>query len=66
MHSSVSLFGIMSCVHNPCVFYEVAIRLEQWFSNFFWSRTICVSRTVIMHHLAPEKVNVPNIIRSKV
>jgi len=30
MHSSVSLFSvsIMSYVHNPCVFYEVAIRLE--------------------------------------
>jgi len=28
MHSSVSLFGIMSYVHNPCVFYEVAIHLE--------------------------------------
>jgi len=31
MHSSVSLFNIMSYVHNPCVFYEVAIRLEQGF-----------------------------------
>jgi len=28
MHSSVSLFGIMSYVQNPCVFYEVAIRVE--------------------------------------
>ena len=30
MHSSVSLLAlIMFYVHNPCVFYEVAIRLEQ-------------------------------------
>jgi len=29
--------------------------LEQWFSNFFWSRTICVSRTVIMYHLFQKK-----------
>jgi len=28
MHSSVSLFSIMSNVHNPCIFYEAAIRLE--------------------------------------
>jgi len=27
MPSSVILFNIMSYVHNPCVFYEVAIRL---------------------------------------
>ena len=44
----------------------VSIRLDQWFSNFFWSRTICGSRTVITYHLVPGKVNVPNIIRSKV
>jgi len=30
MHSSVSLLAlIMFYIHNPCVFYEVAIRLEQ-------------------------------------
>jgi len=28
MRSSVSLFSYMSYVHNPCVFYKVAIRLE--------------------------------------
>ena len=33
MHSSVSLFNIMSDVHKPCVLLEVAIRLEQWFPN---------------------------------
>jgi len=46
---------------NSMVFY-----LKQWFSNLFWSRTICGSRTVITYHLVPRKVNVPNIIRSKV
>ena len=40
--------------------------LVQWFSNCFWSRAICVSLTVITYHLVPGKVNVPNIIRSKV
>ena len=40
--------------------------VTQWFSNFFWSRTICVSHTVITYHLVPGKVNVPNIMRSKV
>ena len=49
-----------------CPLQMTAEPLEQWFSNYFWSRTICVSRTVIMYHLAPEKVNVPNIIRSNV
>ena len=34
--------------------------------NFFWSRTICGSRTVNTHHLVPGKLNMPNIIRSKV
>jgi len=29
MHSSFSLFSILSYVYNPDVFYEVAIRLEQ-------------------------------------
>jgi len=42
------------------------ISLHQWFSNIFWSRTICVSLTVITYHLVPGKVNVPNIVRSKV
>ena len=45
---------------------SVAYHLTQWFSNFFWSRAICVSRTVITYHVVPGKVNVPNIIRSKV
>jgi len=39
---------------------------SQWFPSFFWSRTICGSRTVSTYHLVPGKVNVPNIIRSKV
>ena len=34
--------------------------------KLFWSRIICGSRTVITNHLVPGKVNVPNIIRSKV
>jgi len=38
--------------------------LQQWFPNFFWSRTICGSRTVNTYHLVPGKANVPNIIRS--
>jgi len=42
------------------------VYLNQWFSNVFWSRTICGSRTVTTYHLVPGKVNVPNIIRSKV
>jgi len=41
-------------------------QLQQWFPNFFWSRTICGSRTVSTYHLVAGRVNVPNIIRSKV
>ena len=63
-------FSFDSCVTldgNPAFpVYSTAHALDQWFSNFFWSRIICVSRTVITYHLVPGKVNVPNIIRSKV
>jgi len=40
--------------------------LYQWFPNVFLSRTICGTRTVTMYHLAPGKLHLPNIIRSKV
>jgi len=40
--------------------------LFPWFPKFFWSRTTCGSHTVSTYHLVPGKVNVPNIIRSKV
>jgi len=33
LHSTVSLFSIMFCVHNPCVFHGMAIRLEHGFST---------------------------------
>jgi len=47
MHSSVSLFSIMSYVHNdnPCVFYEVAIRLEVRVLLLHGSPTINQSET---------------------
>ena len=56
--------GWSDCTNDTAT--GTSIPLSQWFSNFFWSRTICVSRTVITYHLVPGKVNVPNIIRSKV
>jgi len=40
--------------------------INQWFSNFFWSRAVCGSCTVRTYHLVLEKFNLPNIIRSKV
>ena len=43
-----------------------ALVLDQWFPNFFWSRTICGSRIFNTYHLVPGKVNVSNIIRSNV
>jgi len=45
---------------------KVSLLFCQRFQNFFWSRTICGSRTITTYHLVPGKVNVPNIIRSKV
>jgi len=46
-------------------YFAGCLRLEQWFPNF-WSRSNCGSRTVNTYHLVPGKVNVPNIIQSKV
>jgi len=40
--------------------------IDEWFPNFFWSRTICGTRTVIAHHLVPGKRILPKIICSKV
>jgi len=31
----LATLALLPCDHNTCVFYEVAIRLEQWFPNFF-------------------------------
>ena len=55
-----------SCSNSKVNYPILCHCLNQWFWNFFWSRTICVSRTVITYHIVPGKVNVPNIIRSKV
>jgi len=42
------------------------VHSEQWFPNFISSRTICGSRTVSTYHLVTGKLNLTNIIRSKV
>jgi len=39
---------------------------EPWFPTLLWSHTNCGPRTVTTHHLTPGKLNIPNIIRSKV
>ena len=39
------------------------LALDQWFPNFFSSHTICGTHTVTTCHLAPGKLNIPNIIR---
>jgi len=31
--------------------------LHQWFPKFFWSRTICWSRTATSYQLVPGKLN---------
>jgi len=38
MHSSVSLFSIMSYANNPCAIYEVAIRLEVLYVSCYCSQ----------------------------
>jgi len=42
------------------------VELEQWFPNFFSSRTIRGTNTVTTYHPSPGKLNLPNIIWSKV
>jgi len=46
--------------------YHYHLNVTQWFPNFFSSRTICGNHTVTTYYLALGKLNLPNIMRSKV
>jgi len=72
--SGVKIFS-SCCAVNPCYFIATLLLPDhgakfytqnEWFLIFFWSRTIRRSRTVITYHLVPGKLNLSNIIRSKV